>query len=451
MESFITIISRTIWGIPLISILAFVSIYFSFKLNFLQFFRLKQAIKYLLEKNNDASSKSMGDISNFASLCTALSATVGTGNIVGVALAVSTGGPGALFWMWIAAFFGMAAKYAEGFLAIKYRRIGADGKIAGGPMYYIEMGLENKILAKFFAVFGMLVALIGIGTWTQANTIATALHSFGIPLWFTAIALGISVATVTFGGIHRIAYVAERIVPFMCIFYVGAAVLLLIINANMIPNALYLIIVGAFYPQAILGGSLGISVLVAIQLGISKGIFSHESGLGSAAIASAAAQTNSPAKQGLIAMTGAFFSIIICTMTGVVLVITSAKTGIFSSTCTINGALLTSHAFGIGFGIAEIGKYVVNIGILFFAFTTIIGWNYYGEKCVQYLWGTKSIIIYNIVFLFFVIIGPFYKINMIFTVADIATGLMAIPNLMGLIGLRKIVVRETKAFFNMPK
>jgi AGCS family alanine or glycine:cation symporter len=345
----------------------------------------------------------------------------------------------------------MAAKYAEGFLAIKYRRIGADGKIAGGPMYYIEMGLENKILAKFFAVFGMLVALIGIGTWTQANTIATALHSFGIPLWFTAIALGISVATVTFGGIHRIAYVAERIVPFMCIFYVGAAVLLLIINANMIPNALYLIIVGAFYPQAILGGSLGISVLVAIQLGISKGIFSHESGLGSAAIASAAAQTNSPAKQGLIAMTGAFFSIIICTMTGVVLVITSAKTGIFSSTCTINGALLTSHAFGIGFGIAEIGKYVVNIGILFFAFTTIIGWNYYGEKCVQYLWGTKSIIIYNIVFLFFVIIGPFYKINMIFTVADIATGLMAIPNLMGLIGLRKIVVRETKAFFNMPK
>jgi AGCS family alanine or glycine:cation symporter len=449
MENFITMVSRTIWGIPLISILAFVSIYFSFKLNFLQFFRLKQAIKYLLEKKEDTQGQPAGDISNFASLCTALSATVGTGNIVGVALAISTGGPGALFWMWVAAFFGMAAKYAEGFLAIKYRLIGADGKIAGGPMYYIEMGLKNKILAKFFAIFGILVALIGIGTWTQANTIAMALHSFGIPSWFTAIVLGISVATVTLGGIHRIASVSEKVVPFMSIFYVSAALLLLIINANMIPHTLYLIVVGAFCPGAILGGSLGISTLIAIQLGISRGIFSHESGLGSAAIASAAAKTDSPVQQGLLAMTGAFFSIIICTMTGMVLIITSAETGIFSPECRINGALLTSHAFGIGFGVAEIGKYIVNIGILFFAFTTIIGWNYYGEKCAQYLWGMKSIIIYNALFLFFVIIGPFYKIDMIFTIADIATGLMAIPNLMGLIGLRRIVVRETKEFFGM--
>ncbi|MDR2812680.1 MAG: sodium:alanine symporter family protein [Puniceicoccales bacterium] len=440
-------INRTIWGLPLITALLGISIYFSFKLKFLQISRLKLAIKYVIDGKKYQDGK--GDISNFASFCAALSATLGTGNIVGVALAVTTGGPGAIFWMWIAAFFGMAAKYAEGLLAIKYRQMGSDGKIAGGPMYYIEMGLGNKWLAKLFAFFGMGTALIGIGTWTQSNSIAAAAaNSLGIPLVLTAILLGIIVAVVTIGGIQRIAYVSEKIVPFMSIFYIGAAIVLLIMKANLIPHAIYLIVRGAFSPEAILGGSMGITFMTTMKLGISRGIFSHESGLGSAAIAAAAAKTDSPVKQGLVSMIGAFFSIIVCTMTALVLIITSKETAIFTPQYTIDGALITSHAFGLGLKNATLGKYVVDLGILFFAFTTIIGWNYYGEKCVQYLWGTGAIAAYKILFLFFVIIGPFFKIDIIFTIADIATGLMAIANLTGLIGLRKVIVEETALFFN---
>jgi AGCS family alanine or glycine:cation symporter len=432
----------------LVIVLVGMSAYFSLKLKFPQIRMLKSAIGYLLGKRKDGSGQILGDISHFASLCTAMSATIGTGNIVGVALAIVTGGPGALFWMWMAAFFGMAAKYAEGFLAIKYRQIGSDGKIAGGPMYYIETGVGSKVLAKLFAFFGVLTALLGIGTWTQANAIATAVNSFRIPNWLTAPALVVAVAAVTVGGIHRIAYVSEKIVPFMSVFYIGAAVAVLITKINLIPQALYSIVVGAFSPEAILGGGAGVSMMLAVQLGISRGIFSHESGLGSAAIAAAAARTDSPAKQGLVAMLGAFFSTIICTMTGLVLVITAAETGIFTSKYAVGEALLTSHAFSVGLGVTAAGQYIVNIGILFFAFTTIVGWNYYGEKCVQYLWGDCAIRNYNLLFLLFVAIGPFYKIDMIFTVADIVVGLMAIPNLIGLIGLRKVIIDGTRAFVN---
>ncbi|MDR2766391.1 MAG: sodium:alanine symporter family protein [Holosporaceae bacterium] len=450
-EHFIRTLSHAVWGLPLVVALVGTSIYFSCRLKFVQLRLLKSAMEYLLGKRENESGQTLGDISHFASLCTALSATIGTGNIVGVALAMVAGGPGALFWMWIAAFFGMAVKYAEGFLAVKYRQVGEDKKIAGGPMYYIEMGLGSKILAKLFAFFGVLTALLGIGTWTQANAIAAAVNSFGIPNWFTAMALAFSVAAVTVGGIHRIAYVSEKIVPFMSIFYIGAAILVLIIKLQMIPQALRSIVIGAFSPEAVLGGGAGVSMMLAVQLGISRGIFSHESGLGSAAIAAAAARTNSPAKQGLVAMLGAFFSTIICTMTGLVLVVTAAETGVFTSRCAVGGALLTSHAFGVGLGMTAAGQHIVNIGILFFAFTTIIGWNYYGEKCVQYLWGDGAIRSYNLLFLLFVIIGPFYKIDVIFTVADVVIGLMAIPNLVGLVGLRKVIIDGTRSFMRTRK
>jgi AGCS family alanine or glycine:cation symporter len=446
INDILTTISGIIWGPPLIAALLGVSAYFSFKLKFLQVSHMKLAIKYLLGES-DKSGASVGDISHFGSLCTAMSATLGTGNIVGVALGVAAGGPGAMFWMWLAAFFGMAAKYAEGFLAIKYRKIGNDGTILGGPMYYLEMGVGSKTLARLFAISGTLVALFGIGTMTQANSIAAAASCFGAPNLLTAVLLGLLVAVIIIGGIHRIAYVSEKIVPLMSVFYIGAAIIVLIMNASLLPSALYSILVGAFSPDAIFGGGVGITAMTAARFGISRGIFSHESGLGSAAIASAAAKTDSPIEQGLVAMIGAFFSIVVCTMTGLALIVTSEKTGIFSPNCSIDGTLLTSRAFGYGIGILDLGQYIVNFGILFFAFTTIIGWNYYGEKCVQYLWGIKSVIPYNMLFLFFVVIGPFYKIDAIFTVADIVTGLMAVPNLIGLSGLGKVVVKETRAAF----
>ncbi|MDR0556083.1 MAG: sodium:alanine symporter family protein [Holosporaceae bacterium] len=437
-------ISRIIWGWPLITALSGCGVFLSLKLKFPQIFRLKTAIKYIMSEKEEENL--IGDVSNFASLCTALSATVGTGNIVGVALAIAAGGPGVLFWIWVSAFFGMAVKYAEGMLAVKYRQIGSDKKIAGGPMYYIEKGLNSKFLAKMFALTGIMVALIGIGTLTQSNSIAAAIgESFGISKFVNAILLGIVVAVVTIGGIHKISYVSEKIIPLACLSYVGAAIVALIINIELLPNAIYLIFMGAFSPQSIFGGGVGITAMTAMQLGISRGIFSHESGLGSAAIAAAAAKTNSPEKQGLISMTGTFFSIIVCTMTGLVLIITSKETGIFTSECIMDGALLTSYAFEAGIEIPGIGKHIVNFGILFFAFTTIIGWNYYGEKCVQYLWGTKAINQYRVLFLFFVVIGPFFKIDMIFAIADIVTGLMAIPNLYSLIALRKAIQRPPEA------
>jgi AGCS family alanine or glycine:cation symporter len=423
-----------------------ISIYFSFKLKFLQISRLKLATKYIIADKKCEGDR--GDISNFASLCTALSATLGTGNIVGVAIAIAIGGPGTIFWMWIAALFGMAVKYAEGLLAIKYRRTGSDGKIAGGPMYYMEMGLGNKWLAKAFAFFGTGVALVGIGTWTQSNAIAAAAaNSLGISHGVTAIFLGVLVAVVTVGGIRRIAYVSEKIVPLMSFFYIGAALWVLAMRVHSIPHAIHLILLGAFSPEAILGGGAGVTFIMAMQIGMSRGIFSHESGLGSAAIASAAARTNSPTKQGLISMMGAFFSIIICTMTALVLIITADETAIFSSRCAVDWASITSNAFRLGLKNATFGKCIVDFSILLFAFTTIIGWNYYGEKCVQYLWGTKAIRAYKLLFLFFVIVGPFWKINMVFTVADIATGLMAIVNLIGLVGLRRTIIEETASLF----
>lgn len=444
LEEVLKNIDVIVWGPPLLILLVGTGIYFTFKLNFIQMFKLPLAIKYLFLNDDDKSdNEAKGEVSSFAALCTALSATIGTGNIVGVATAIATGGPGALFWMWVAAFFGMATKYAEGVLAIKYREVDENGEMSGGPMYYIEKGVGNKFLANMFAFFGIAVALLGIGTFGQVNSISkAALISFNIPIWFTAIIITILVTLVTLGGIKRISNVAEKIVPTMAILYIIGALLVLICNFKAIPSAITLIIKSAFNPSAALGGTTGITISLAIQMGIGRGVFSNEAGLGSAPIAAAAAKTKYPVKQGLISMTGTFIdTIIICTMTGLAIVLT----GSFNS--GLEGAAMTTFAFENGLPFAIIGKYIVNIGLIFFAFTTIIGWNYYGERCIQYLIGIKGIKFYKIIFIALVGVGPFLSLNLVFIIADIVNGLMALPNLIGLIKLRNIVISETNNFF----
>ena len=444
LEEVLKNIDGIVWGPSLLILLVGTGIYFTFKLNFIQMFKLPLAIKYLFLNDDDKSdNEAKGEVSSFAALCTALSATIGTGNIVGVATAIATGGPGALFWMWVAAFFGMATKYAEGVLAIKYREVDENGEMSGGPMYYIEKGVGNKFLANMFAFFGIAVALLGIGTFGQVNSISkAALISFNIPIWFTAIIITILVTLVTLGGIKRISNVAEKIVPTMAILYIIGALLVLICNFKAIPSAITLIIKSAFNPSAALGGTTGITISLAIQMGIGRGVFSNEAGLGSAPIAAAAAKTKYPVKQGLISMTGTFIdTIIICTMTGLAIVLT----GSFNS--GLEGAAMTTFAFENGLPFAIIGKYIVNIGLIFFAFTTIIGWNYYGERCIQYLIGIKGIKFYKIIFIALVGVGPFLSLNLVFIIADIVNGLMALPNLIGLIKLRNIVISETNNFF----
>jgi AGCS family alanine or glycine:cation symporter len=447
IENLIIFINRILWGWPLIGFILITGLYFSIKLGILRFSRLKLAMKYVFEKDEGE-----GDISVFASLCTALSATVGTGNIVGIAVAVTCGGPGVIFWLWMSSIVSFAIKYSEGVLAIKYRLCGRDRKMCGGPMYYISIGLHSKpysqFLAKIFAICGILVALIGIGTLAQSNSIAVALESFGSSRIVATILIFASVAAVILGGLQRIASVSEKIVPVMTLFYIGASVIVLAMNFMTIPDVFTSIFKGAFSPEAILGGGCGVTVSKLASIGVSRGIFSHESGLGSSAIASATAQTNSPVKQGLVSMAGAMLSVLICTMTGLVLILTCHDTGLFSDACKLEGANLTSQAFDSGLSFVPIGKYIVDLGIILFAFTTIIGWSYYGEKCTQFVFGDNYVIPYKFLFLFFVVLGPFYKINIVFTLADIATGLMAIPNLIGIIGLRKVVISETKTFWS---
>lgn len=435
MTKFLTQVNNLVWGMPLILLLLGTGIYFTTHLKFIQFVRLKKAFSLIFKKNENHE----GDVSSFQALCTALSSTIGTGNIVGVATAISAGGPGALFWMWISAFFGMATKYAEGVLAIKYRTKDENGQIAGGPMYYIEKGLHNKFLATLFAFFGVAVAYLGIGTFTQVRSISDALHlSFHVPYWISAIILTLLVGFITIGGIHRIAAVAEKVIPFMCVFYISGVVLILLTHLPMIPHVLKIVLASAFDIKAVFGAGMG----VAMKMGISRGIFSNESGLGSAPIAAAAAQTDSCVEQGLVSMTGTFIdTMVICTMTGLAILITGANTS------GLEGAAVTSLAFNRGLIIPFIGEYIVNIGLIFFAFTTIIGWNYYGERCMYYLAGIRSIMIYKIIFIILIAIGPFMSLQFIFILADIVNGCMAIPNLIGLIGLRKEVIAETEKYF----
>lgn len=370
-------IDSFVWGPPLLVLLVGTGVFLSLRLGFLQVARLPRALKLIFKAENQGE----GDIDSFKALCTALAATVGTGNIVGVATAVKAGGPGAIFWMWIAAFFGMATKYAEGCLAVKYRTVDANGQISGGPMYYIENGLgkQYKPLAVLFSVFGVLCAYFGIGTFAQVNSIVeiTQLNA-GIPIVYTAVALTAVVAAVTLGGLQSIAKAASRIVPAMAVIYLVSTFGFLVVFWDKVPGAVAEIFRDAFQPTAAIGGSFGASVLLAMRSGVARGVFSNESGLGSAPIVAAAAKTNWPSEQGLVSMTGTFIdTIIICTMTGLVVTIS----GLWKT--DLNGAALTNAAFLQAY--PTFGGYVLMVGLVLFAFTTILGWNYYGERCIEYL------------------------------------------------------------------
>ena len=436
-------IDSFVWGPPLLVLLVGTGIFLSLRTGFLQVFQLPRSLKLIFTAENQGE----GDIDSFKALCTALAATVGTGNIVGVATAVKAGGPGAIFWMWIAAFFGMATKYAEGCLAVKYRTVDDKGQISGGPMYYIENGMGKKYrpLAIAFAFFGVLVAYFGIGTFAQVNSIVqiTQLNA-GIPVTATAVVLTILVAAVTLGGLQSIAKTASKIVPAMAVIYMLSTIGFLVIFADKVPGAVAEIFHGAFSPTAAAGGFLGASVLLAMRSGVARGVFSNESGLGSAPIVAAAAKTKWAAEQGLVSMTGTFIdTIIICTMTGLVCVIS----GLWKS--DLNGAALTNAAFLQAY--PSIGGYILMIGLVLFAFTTILGWNYYGERCVEYLAGTKAIMPYRIGFIILVGCGAFLKLEAIWVLADIVNGLMAIPNLIALLSLSGVVVAETKAYMDHVK
>lgn len=433
-------IDNFIWGPPLLVLLVGTGILLTIRLNLLQIFKLPKALNLIFRAQNAGS----GDIDSFKALCTALSATVGTGNIVGVATAIHAGGPGALFWMWMAAFFGMATKYAEGLLAVKYRETDEKGEIAGGPMYYIKngMGEKYKWLGGLFAFFGVLVAYFGIGTFAQVNSIVDITKmTIGLdPVWTGAI-LTIFVAAITIGGLQSIAAAASRIVPAMAFIYFLSTIGVLLVFADKVPAAVSMIFESAFTTTAATGGFLGATVMMAMKNGVARGVFSNESGLGSAPIVAAAAKTKWPAEQGLISMTGTFIdTIIICTLTGLTLVVTGVWCGME------NGAALTNAAFTSAFPV--FGGYMLLIGLVLFAFTTILGWNYYGERCMIYLVGTKGVLPYRLVFILLIASGAFLKLEAIWILADIVNGLMAIPNLIALLFLSGICVRETKKYMD---
>ena len=388
--------------------------------------------------------KGHGDVSSFAALCTALASTIGTGNIIGVATAIKAGGPGALFWMLIAAFFGMATKYAEGLLAIKYRTRDDHGAVAGGPMHYILLGMGEKWrpLAIFFAIAGVLVALLGTGTFTQVNSITESIqNTTSVSPALTALILSVFVGIAVFGGLKSISKVSTTVVPFMAIIYILGTLTVIFFNIEKIPATLALIFTSAFSPLAAVGGFAGATIRTAIQNGVARGVFSNESGLGSAPIAAAAAKTNEPVEQGLISMTGTFIdTLIICNLTGLTILLTGVWSG------DLNGVTLTQSAFSTVF--SYLGPALLTIFLVLFAFTTILGWNYYGERCFEFLCGVRFIWLYRVVFVFMVLLGGFIELDMVWIIADIVNALMALPNLIALLVLSPVVISETKKYFD---
>ena len=433
-------IDSLVWGPPLLILLVGTGIYLTFRLKLLQISRLSRAFRLIFVSGEDHH----GDVSSFAALCTALAATVGTGNIIGVATAIKVGGPGALFWMWLAAFFGMATKYAEGLLAIKYRSKDAHGAVAGGPMHYILLGMGEKWrpLAIFFAVAGVLVALLGIGTFTQVNSITEAMHNtIQLPSAVTASILAILVALVIFSGIQSIARVSTKVVPFMAAIYILGTITILLLNFDRLGATLQLVFTSAFSQTAAVGGFAGASMRMAIQNGVARGVFSNESGLGSAPIAAAAAKTKEPVEQGLISMTGTFIdTLIICSLTGLTILVT----GVWNS--DLNGVRLTQAAFSTVF--SSFGPVLLTIFLVLFAFTTILGWNYYGERCFEFLFGVKYIRLYRIIFVAMVLLGGFIELEAVWVIADIVNALMALPNLIALLVLSPVIIAETKKYFD---
>lgn len=465
VNDFLAAVDNFVWGVPLMVLIMCGGLLLTVRLGVLQIRKLPLALKWMIKNEEEAE----GEISSFAALCTALSATIGTGNIVGVATAVGAGGPGALFWMVLAAFFGMATKYSEGLLAVKYRVVAEDGHSLGGPFYYIERGMGDKWkwLAKVFAFFGVCVGLFGIGTFSQVNGIASAVNGFfdsdnahcvkllpflGEYSWSVVIAsliLAFCVAAVLIGGVKRIASVSQIIVPFMAVIYVVFVIVLIACNITAVPAAFQVIVKAAFSPRAVTGGAVG-SMLVAMQKGVARGIFSNEAGLGSAPIAAAAAQTKEPVRQGLVSMTGTFIdTIVICTLTGLSIVLTGAW-----KVDGLEGVQVTTYAFQKGLPFPEeVSAFILMLCLVFFAFTTILGWDYYSERCLEYLSGgnMKSVKVFRWIYILAVFIGPYMTVSAVWTIADIFNGLMALPNMIALFALSGVVVKETKTFFAKQK
>ncbi len=465
-----------VWGVPLIGAILVTGLILTAVLRLNHLFNLKNAFRYMF--NQEEGGGVSGEVSSFGALCTALSATIGTGNIVGVATAIGTGGPGALFWMEVAAFFGMATKYAEGLLAVKYREVAPDGRVLGGPFYYIEKGLGRrwKPLAVAFAFFGALAGIMGIGTITQIHGITSAVQRFfdpkfdpadlatgvqlfgttySLPVVIAGLVVTICVGLVVIGGLKRIARVSTVIVPFMAIFYLVIIVFLLLGNLSKVTAAIELIVRAAFNPQAFTGGVVG-TVFIAMQKGIARGIFSNEAGLGSAPIAAAAAKTNEPARQGLVCMTGTFIdTIVICTMTGLAIVVTGA----WEPSLGLKGVDITIEAFSRGLSFlgphsGTIASFFLMTALTFFAFTTILGWDYYSEKCLEYLVGTErqwAVKAYRILYVAVVFIGPYLTVSVVWGIADVFNGLMAFPNLVALVLLSPVVARTTSDFLKRMK
>ena len=463
-NDFLVAVDDIVWGIPLIVLIMVTGVFLTIRLKGLQITKLPLAIKNMIANDKDGKD---GEVSSLAALCTALSATIGTGNIVGVATAIMAGGPGALLWMWVAALVGTATKYAECLLAVKYRVVAEDGHVVGGPFYYIEKGMGKrwKWLAKTFAFLGVCAGLFGIGTFTQINGITSAVKNFFDPntawrvdfnlfgtevsySWAVIIAgliLTVCVALVLIGGLKRISGVAQVVVPFMALIYVVAAVIILGCNVTAIPAAIVEVVESAFGLRAVAGGALG-AMMVAMQKGVARGIFSNEAGIGSAPIAAAAAKSDSPAKQGLISMMGTVIdTLIICSMTGLSIIVTGAHN------FGLEGVAVTTKAFELGLPFPNaVASFILMICLVFFAFTTILGWDYYSERCLDYLTGhnPKAVKGYRWLYILCVFIGPYMTVEAVWTIADIFNGLMAIPNLIALLALSGVVVAETKIYMD---
>lgn len=464
LNNIISEIDSYVWGLPLIILIMVCGIMLTVRLGFLQVRKLGTALKYMVSNEEDGS----GEVSSFAALCTALSATVGTGNIVGVATAIAAGGPGALFWMELAAFFGMATKFAEGLLAVKYRVKDDNGNILGGPFYYIENGLGKnwKWLGKLFALFGLLAGLMGIGTITQINGITSAANTFFDPeskhtvsilgmdyTWTTVIAgavITVLTALIIIGGIKRIATVSEVVVPVMIVAYAGCCLTIIFCHITEIPEAIVSIVKGAFNTRAAVGGAAGTIMMNAMKSGVARGIFSNEAGLGSAPIAAAAAKTNEPVRQGLVTMTGTFIdTIIVCTMTGLAIIMSGSH-----NTSELKGVMITMDAFSYGLPFSErISSFILMACLAVFAFTTILGWNYYSERCLSYLAGSGARITkaYRWIYIAAVFIGPYLTVEAVWNIADIFNGLMAIPNVIAIILLSGVISSETKDYLKRLK
>ncbi len=443
LESIIAAINGVVWGPLMLVLILGVGLFLSIGLKLLPILKLGTGFKLMWSgRTTESGDEKEGEIPPFQALMTAMSATVGTGNIAGVATAIFLGGPGALFWMWITALIGMATKYSEAVLAVRYRETDENGQHVGGPMYYIKNGLGKKWtwLGVLFAIFGA-CAGFGIGNTVQSNSVADVLETnFSIPTWVSGVIMAVLVGAVLIGGIKRIGHVAGALVPFMAISYLVAGLVVLAINSAMLPQALDLIFTHAFSPIAAQGGFAGAAVWAALRFGVARGVFSNEAGLGSAPIAHAAAQTHSPVRQGLVAMLGTFLdTLVICTITGLVIVSSGAWTGGES------GAALTSQAFATA--LPSFGNYLVAIALAIFAFTTIIGWSFYGERCVEFLFGTKAVAPYRVAWIIAIPLGATLSLDFVWLVADTLNAMMAIPNLIALALLSPVVFKLTREYF----